>query len=36
MVSRLLHNNLVFALQRRLYHQGAPFIILPVRIPASA
>jgi amino acid transporter len=30
--SRLLHNNLVFALQRRLYHQGIPFIILPVRI----
>jgi len=32
-VSQLLHNNLVFSLQRRLYHQGTPFIILPIRIP---
>jgi len=30
--SRLLHNNTVFAVQRRLYHQGLPFIILPIRI----
>ena len=30
--TRLLYNNLVFALQRRLYHAGIPFIILPVRI----
>ena len=30
--SRLLHNNTVFAVQRRLYHMGIPFIILPVRI----
>ncbi|MDB5104288.1 MAG: putative rane protein [Fibrobacteres bacterium] len=30
--TRLLHNNLVFALQRKLYHMGIPFIILPVRI----
>lgn len=30
--SRLLHNNTVFAVQRRLYHQGIPFIILPIRI----
>jgi amino acid transporter len=31
-LNRLLHNNRVFALQRRLYHLGIPFIILPVRI----
>jgi hypothetical protein len=30
--SRLLHNNTVFAVQRKLYHQGIPFIILPIRI----
>ncbi len=30
--SRLLHNNTVFAVQRRLYHMGIPFIILPIRI----
>jgi amino acid transporter len=30
--SRLLHNNTVFAVQRRLYHRGVPFIILPIRI----
>jgi amino acid transporter len=30
--SRLLHNNTVFAVQRRLYHKGIPFIILPIRI----
>lgn len=30
--SRILHNNTVFAVQRRLYHQGIPFIILPIRI----
>jgi hypothetical protein len=32
MFSRLLHNNTVFAVQRRLYHKGIPFIILPIRI----
>ncbi len=31
-VTRLFHNNVVFAVQRRLYHMGIPFIILPVRI----
>ncbi len=31
-LSRLLHNNTVFAVQRRLYHRGVPFIILPIRI----
>lgn len=34
--TRLLHNNLVFSLQRRLYHMGIPFIILPVRIRTDA
>jgi amino acid transporter len=34
--TRLLHNNLVFALQRKLYHMGIPFIILPVRIQENA
>ena len=31
-VHRLLHNHIVFALQRRLYHQGIPFVILPIRV----
>jgi amino acid transporter len=30
--SRLFHNNTVFAVQRRLYHLGIPFIIMPVRV----
>jgi amino acid transporter len=30
--SRLFHNNVVFAVQRRLYHLGIPFIIMPVRV----
>jgi amino acid transporter len=29
---RLLHNHIVFALQRKLYHQGIPFVILPIRV----
>ena len=29
---RLLHNHIVFALQRRLYYQGIPFVILPIRV----
>ena len=28
----LLHNHVVFAVQRRLYHRGIPFIILPIRL----
>ncbi|HZW39363.1 MAG TPA: APC family permease [Ignavibacteriaceae bacterium] len=32
--SRLLHNQIVFTTQRRLYHQGLPFVILPIRIGA--
>jgi hypothetical protein len=30
--SRLLHNYTTFALQRKFYLQGIPFIILPVRV----
>jgi hypothetical protein len=29
---RLLHNHIVFALQRKLYQQGIPFVILPRRV----
>jgi len=29
---RLLHNYTVFSLQRKLYTQGVPFVIMPVRI----
>jgi amino acid transporter len=31
-VSRLFHNNTVFAVQRKLYHLGIPFLILPIRV----
>jgi hypothetical protein len=31
-LSRLLHNYTAFALQRRLYHQGIPFMLLPIRV----
>lgn len=31
-VSRFLHNNVVFALQRRFYTRGIPFVILPIRV----
>ena len=31
-ISKLLHNFVVFALQRRLFHQGTPFLILPIRV----
>ncbi len=31
-IHRLLHNHIVFALQRKLYHQGVPFVILPIRV----
>ena len=30
--TRFLHNNIVFAVQRRFYNQGVPFVILPVRV----
>ena len=35
-VSRLFYNNAVFAVQRRLYHVGIPFLILPIRVKARA
>ncbi len=31
-LTRWLHNYTVFALQRRLYHQGIPISILPIRV----
>ncbi len=31
-LTRLLHNNIVFAVQRRFYHNGIPFVILPIRV----
>jgi amino acid transporter len=31
-LTRSLHNNIVFAVQRRFYHQGIPFFILPIRV----
>jgi hypothetical protein len=30
--SRLLHNYTTFAVQRKFYQQGIPFIIMPVRV----
>lgn len=30
--SPLFHNYTVFAMQKRLYHQGVPFVILPIRV----
>ena len=30
--SRWLHNYVTFALQKRFYHEGIPFVILPVRV----
>ena len=32
LVTRFLHNNIVFSLQRRFYNQGVPFVILPIRV----
>jgi hypothetical protein len=31
-LTRLLHNNIVFAVQRRLYRSAIPFFILPIRV----
>ncbi len=31
-LTRLLHNNIVFAVQRKFYHNGIPFVILPIRV----
>jgi hypothetical protein len=30
--TRWLHNHTVFAIQRKLYHQGLQFVILPIRV----
>jgi amino acid transporter len=30
--TRLLHNQTIFAVQKRLYHQGIPIVILPIRV----
>ena len=31
-LTRFLHNYIVFAIQRRFYHRGLPFIIMPIRV----
>ena len=31
-LSRLLHNYIVFAIQRKFYHEGIPFVILPIKV----
>lgn len=31
-LSRWLHNYTVFSLQRRFYHKGVPFVLLPIRV----
>lgn len=31
-LTRLLHNFVVFALQRRIFQQGIPFLIVPIRV----
>ncbi len=32
LLTRWLHNHTVFSLQRKLYQQGVPFVILPIRV----
>ena len=32
MLTPFLHNYIVFSLQRKFYHQGIPFVILPIRV----
>jgi amino acid transporter len=32
LITRFLHNYIVFAIQRRFYHRGLPFIIMPIRV----
>ena len=32
LLTHWLHNHTVFALQRKLYQQGVPFVILPIRV----
>jgi amino acid transporter len=31
-LGRWLHNNVIFAVQRRFYYQGIPIVILPIRV----
>ena len=30
--TRLLHNQVVFAVQKRLYRRGIPFLVLPIKL----
>jgi hypothetical protein len=32
LITRLLHNYVVFALQRKLFRRGTPFLVLPIRV----
>jgi amino acid transporter len=32
LITRFLHNYIVFAIQRKFYHKGLPFIIMPIRV----
>jgi K+ transporter len=34
--SKWLHNYIVFALQRKFYHQGLPFLVMPIRVETVA
>lgn len=34
--SKWLHNYIVFALQRKFYHQGLPFLVMPIRAQVAA
>lgn len=31
-LTRFLHNYIIFAVQRKFYHRGLPFVILPIRV----
>lgn len=31
-IGRFLHNYIIFAVQRKFYHKGIPFVILPIRV----
>jgi amino acid transporter len=33
--AKWLHNNIIFAVQRRFYYQGIPIVILPIRLEAE-
>jgi amino acid transporter len=34
-LTRILHNHVVFAVQRQLYRLGVPFVIMPIRVDES-